>query len=50
VQATSYDAGRRYRNERDTLRYEHRQAAADLALAIPDAIAWCWAPTSSSLE
>jgi len=91
VQATIYDAGRRYRNERerraaclraivedaarrgdamlvleqddslvswdnqhlieftraagcrDTLRYEHRRAAVDLALAIPDAIAWCWA-------
>ena len=28
---------------RDTLRYEHRRASADLALAIPDAIAWCWA-------
>jgi len=91
VQATVYDAGRRYRNERErraaglraivedaaacghamlvleqddsllswdnrqlieftraagchaTLRYEHRRAAAELALAIPDAIAWCWA-------
>jgi hypothetical protein len=28
---------------RDTLRYEHRRAASELALAIPDAIAWCWA-------
>ncbi len=91
VQATVYDAGRRYRNERDrraaclrgvvedaasaghamlvleqddslirwdnqhlteftrffgcrdTLRYEHRRASAELALAVPDAIAWCWA-------
>ncbi len=91
VQATIYDAGRRYRNERErraaclralvadaagrgngmlvleqddslvrwdnqqlieftraagcrnTLRYEHRRAAAELALAMPDAIAWCWA-------
>jgi hypothetical protein len=28
---------------RDTLRYEHRRAAAEELLAIPDAIAWCWA-------
>ena len=28
---------------RDTLRYQHRQAATDQLLAIPDAIAWCWA-------
>ena len=28
---------------RETLRYEHRRASTDLALAIPDAIAWCWA-------
>lgn len=28
---------------RDTLRYEHRRAAAEQLLAIPDAIAWCWA-------
>lgn len=28
---------------RDTLRYEHRKASAELLLAIPDAIAWCWA-------
>jgi len=25
------------------LRYEHRRAAAELLLALPDAIAWCWA-------
>ena len=91
VQATVYDAGRRYRNERerraaclralvvdagprgdtmmvleqddtlvtsdrrllyqatretgctDTLRYEHLHAFAEPLLAIPDAIAWCWA-------
>ncbi len=91
VQATIYDAGRRYRTERDrraaclqalvtdaarrgdtllvleqddmllswdnqrlveftraagcrqTLRYEHRRAAAEQLLAIPDAVAWCWA-------
>jgi hypothetical protein len=28
---------------RDTLRYQHRRAATDQLLAIPDAIAWCWA-------
>jgi len=28
---------------RDTLRYEHRRAAAEQLLAVPDAIAWCWA-------
>ena len=28
---------------RATLRYEHRRAPTELALAIPDAIAWCWA-------
>lgn len=28
---------------RDTLRYEHRHAAQEGLLAIPDAIAWCWA-------
>jgi len=28
---------------RDTLRYEHRRAAAEQLLGIPDAIAWCWA-------
>ncbi len=91
VTATIYDAGRRYRNERerraaclrslitdtarrgdamlvleqddtllrwdnqrlieftreagcrDTLRYEHRRAATELLLAVPDAVAWCWA-------
>jgi hypothetical protein len=91
VTATIYDAGRRYRNERErraaclhaliidaaqrgdamlvleqddtllswdnqrlieftreagcreTLRYEHRRAASELLLAVPDAIAWCWA-------
>ena len=91
MQATIYDAGIRYRNERErraaclraivgdaaacghemlvleqddsllswdnrqlieftraagchgTLRYEHRRAATELALAVPDAIAWCWA-------
>ncbi len=91
VHATVYDAGRRYRTERDrraaclqalvddvarrrdttlvleqddslvrwdnqrlieltraagcseTLRYEHRRTAAEQLLAVPDAIAWCWA-------
>jgi hypothetical protein len=28
---------------RDTLRYEHRRAEHELLLAVPDAIAWCWA-------
>lgn len=28
---------------RDTLRYEHRRAAGELLLAVPDAVAWCWA-------
>jgi hypothetical protein len=28
---------------RDSLRYEHRRAASEQLLAIPDAIAWCWA-------
>jgi hypothetical protein len=28
---------------RDTLRYEHRRAANELLLAVPDAVAWCWA-------
>jgi hypothetical protein len=28
---------------RDNLRYEHRRAASELLLAVPDAIAWCWA-------
>jgi len=27
----------------DTLRYEHRRAASEQLLAVPDAIAWCWA-------
>jgi len=26
-----------------TLRYEHRRAAVEPLLAVPDAIAWCWA-------
>jgi hypothetical protein len=28
---------------RDTLRYEHRRVSSELLLAVPDAIAWCWA-------
>ena len=28
---------------RETLRYEHRRAEYELLLAVPDAIAWCWA-------
>jgi hypothetical protein len=28
---------------RETLRYEHRRGASELLLAVPDAIAWCWA-------
>ena len=28
---------------RQTLSYEHKQSHADALLAIPDAIAWCWA-------
>lgn len=28
---------------RDTFRYEHRNAPTELLLAVPDAIAWCWA-------
>ncbi len=28
---------------RDTLRYQHRRAATEQLLVIPDAIAWCWA-------
>lgn len=28
---------------RDRLRYEHRHAHSELLLAVPDAIAWCWA-------
>lgn len=91
VQATIYDAGRRYRTERDrraaclqalmhdissrddemlvleedetlrswdnqrlieltraagcrdTFRYEHRSASNEQLLALPDAVAWCWA-------
>ncbi|MBA3741627.1 hypothetical protein [Sporichthya sp.] len=27
----------------DSLRYEHQRGQAELLLAIPDAIAWCWA-------
>lgn len=27
----------------DSLRYEHRRAEHELLLAVPDAIAWCWA-------
>jgi hypothetical protein len=36
-----------YRASRDAgcpdLRYEHRRAAGEPLLALPDAIAWCWA-------
>lgn len=28
---------------RDTLRYEHHRAGSEELLALPDAIAWCWA-------
>lgn len=28
---------------RDSLRYEHQRAEHELLLAVPDAIAWCWA-------
>lgn len=28
---------------RDNLRYEHRRPGSEQLLAIPDAIAWCWA-------
>lgn len=28
---------------RGTLRYEHHRAKTELLLAVPDAIAWCWA-------
>lgn len=28
---------------RDTLHYQHRRAATEQLLAIPDAVAWCWA-------
>lgn len=33
----------RAENCRDTFRYEHRNAPMELMLAVPDAIAWCWA-------
>jgi hypothetical protein len=32
---------------RDTLHYEHKEPHADALLAIPDAIAWCWAKGGS---
>lgn len=28
---------------RDTLRYSHARASEELLLAVPDAVAWCWA-------
>lgn len=28
---------------RSTVRYEHRKGSAESLLAVPDAIAWCWA-------
>ncbi len=28
---------------RDLLRYEHRRAEEEILLAVPDALAWCWA-------
>ncbi|SOD72866.1 hypothetical protein SAMN05892883_2189 [Jatrophihabitans sp. GAS493] len=28
---------------KDSLRYEHRRAAQEILLALPDAVAWCWA-------
>lgn len=28
---------------RETVRYEHRRAAAEQLLALPDAVGWCWA-------
>ena len=28
---------------RDTLRYEHQRSHVEALLAVPDAIAWCWA-------
>lgn len=41
-----------YRAARDAncpdLRYEHRRAAAEQLLALPDAIAWCWAKGGGS--
>lgn len=33
----------RTQGHRDTLRYEHHRAKSELLLAVPDAIAWCWA-------
>lgn len=33
----------RAENCRETLRYEHKNSSAELLLAVPDAIAWCWA-------
>jgi hypothetical protein len=33
----------RAQGRRDTLRYEHHRARSELLLAVPDAIAWCWA-------
>lgn len=30
-------------NSRGRLRYRHETAAAELLLALPDAVAWCWA-------
>ncbi len=42
-----WDRRRLYSTARDAhlplLRYEHRRASAEQLLAIPDAIAWCWA-------
>lgn len=42
-----WDRRRLYALVRDAhfpqLRYEHRRASAEQLLAIPDAIAWCWA-------
>lgn len=32
---------------RETMRYQHKQSHADLLLAFPDAIAWCWAKGGS---
>ncbi|MCF6745210.1 hypothetical protein E9529_13190 [Blastococcus sp. KM273128] len=33
----------RYAGCAETLRYDHRRAGAELLLALPDAVAWCWA-------
>jgi hypothetical protein len=30
-------------NQADNIRYEHHRARTHLLLAVPDAIAWCWA-------